>query len=66
MACEIKRRDLAAADRLRSASAATPSVGQEGEVGVGDPIELIEKDKNSLRLSDITAPSGTASDCFAP
>ena len=28
---------------------------QEGEVGVGDPIELIEKDKNSLRLSDITA-----------
>jgi MOSC domain-containing protein YiiM len=31
------------------------SVLQEGEVGVGDPIELIEKDKNSLRLSDITA-----------
>jgi MOSC domain-containing protein YiiM len=31
------------------------SVLQEGAVGVGDPIELIEKDKNSLRLSDITA-----------
>ena len=31
------------------------AVLQEGEVGVGDPIELIEKSKDSLRLSDITA-----------
>ena len=31
------------------------AVLQEGEVGVGDPMELIEKSQDSLRLSDITA-----------
>ena len=31
------------------------AVLQEGEVGVGDPIELIEKSKDSLRVSDVTA-----------
>jgi MOSC domain-containing protein YiiM len=31
------------------------AVLQEEEVGVGDPIELIEKSKNSLRVSDVTA-----------
>ena len=31
------------------------AVLQEGEVGVGDAMELIEKSKDSLRLSDITA-----------
>ena len=31
------------------------AVLQEEEVGVGDPIELIEKSKDSLRLSDVTA-----------
>lgn len=30
------------------------AVLQEGEVGVGDPIELIEGSKNSVRISDIT------------
>jgi MOSC domain-containing protein YiiM len=30
------------------------AVLQEGEVGVGDPIELIERVKNSLKVSDIT------------
>lgn len=30
------------------------AVLQEGEVGVGDPIELIEGSKNSVRVSDIT------------
>jgi MOSC domain-containing protein YiiM len=31
------------------------AVLQEGEVGAGDPIELIEKNADSLRVSDITA-----------
>ena len=31
------------------------AVRQEGEVGAGDSIELIEKSKDSLRVSDITA-----------
>ena len=31
------------------------AVLQEGEVGVGDPMELIEKSQDSVRLSDITA-----------
>ena len=31
------------------------AVLQEGEVGAGDPMELIEKSQDSLRLSDITA-----------
>jgi len=31
------------------------SVLQEGEVGVGDPIELIERSRDSLRVSDVTA-----------
>ena len=31
------------------------AVLQEEEVGVDDPIELIEKSKNSLRVSDVTA-----------
>ena len=31
------------------------AVLQEGDVGVGDPIELIERSKDSLRVSDITA-----------
>jgi len=31
------------------------AVLQQGGVGVGDPIELIEKSKDSLRVSDITA-----------
>jgi len=31
------------------------AVLQEGEVGVGDPMELIEKSQDNLRLSDITA-----------
>jgi MOSC domain-containing protein YiiM len=31
------------------------AVVQEGEVGVGDSIELIERSKDSFRLSDITA-----------
>jgi MOSC domain-containing protein YiiM len=31
------------------------AVLQEGEVGMGDAIELIERSKDSLRLSDITA-----------
>ena len=31
------------------------AVLQEGEVGVGDPIELIERSKDSLRVSDVTA-----------
>ncbi len=30
------------------------AVLQEGEVGVGDPIELIERSKRSVRVSDIT------------
>ena len=30
------------------------AVLQEGDVGVGDPIELIEKSKDSLRVSDVT------------
>jgi MOSC domain-containing protein YiiM len=30
------------------------AVLQEGGVGLGDPIELIEKSKDSLRLSDVT------------
>ncbi len=31
------------------------AVLQEGEVGAGDPIELIERNQDSLRVSDITA-----------
>jgi MOSC domain-containing protein YiiM len=31
------------------------AVLQEGEVGVGDPIERIERSKDSLKISDITA-----------
>ncbi len=31
------------------------AVLQEGEVGAGDPMELIEKSQDSVRLSDITA-----------
>lgn len=31
------------------------SVLQEGEVGVGDPIELIEESKGSVKVSDVTA-----------
>ena len=31
------------------------AVLQEGEVGVGEPIELTEKSKDSLKVSDITA-----------
>ena len=31
------------------------AVLQEGEVGAGDPMELIEKSQDSLKLSDITA-----------
>jgi MOSC domain-containing protein YiiM len=31
------------------------AVLQEGEVGVGDPIELIERSRDSLRVSDVTA-----------
>ena len=31
------------------------AVLQEGEVGVGDPIELIEKSKGSVKVSDVTA-----------
>jgi len=31
------------------------AVLQEGEVGVGDPIELIERSKDNLRVSDVTA-----------
>jgi len=31
------------------------AVLQEGEVGVGDPIELIERSTDSLRVSDVTA-----------
>jgi MOSC domain-containing protein YiiM len=31
------------------------AVLQEGEVGAGDPIELIEKSQDSVRLSDITS-----------
>ena len=31
------------------------AVLQEEEVGVGDPIEVIESSKDSLRLSDVTA-----------
>jgi MOSC domain-containing protein YiiM len=31
------------------------AVLEEGEVGAGDPIELIEKSQGSLRVSDITA-----------
>lgn len=31
------------------------AVLQEGEVGAGDPIELTEKSKDSVRVSDITA-----------
>jgi len=30
------------------------AVLQEGEVGAGDPIRLIEKSKDSVRVSDIT------------
>jgi len=30
------------------------AVLKEGGVGLGDPIELIEKSKDSLRLSDVT------------
>jgi MOSC domain-containing protein YiiM len=31
------------------------AVLQEGEVGAGDPIEIIERNKDSLRVSDVTA-----------
>jgi len=31
------------------------AVLQEGEVGVGDPIELTERSRDSLRVSDVTA-----------
>ena len=31
------------------------AVLQEGEVGVGDPIELIERSKDNLRVSNVTA-----------
>jgi len=31
------------------------AVLQEGEVGAGDPIELIERSKDSFRVSDVTA-----------
>ena len=31
------------------------AVLQEGEVGVGDPIELFERSRDSLRVSDVTA-----------
>jgi len=31
------------------------AVLQEGEVGMGDPMELIERSKDSLKISDVTA-----------
>jgi len=31
------------------------AVLQEGEVGAGDPIELVERSKDNLRVSDVTA-----------
>ena len=43
------------------------AVLQEGEVGVGDPIELIEVSKHSVRVSDITllyTVRSAMSDCF--